>query len=151
MHQEIKEWLKAIIHPELKQNITDAGLINKIEINEKQIRVVLLYKKPVDPFANTIKRNAEELLKLKIKNKEIIVENLFPEVKTKKYEGLTAVKNIVAIAIRQGGVGKSTVTANIAVALAMICYIVGLLDGDVIGPSIPKNVRHRKLEKPELT
>ncbi|HOU98753.1 MAG TPA: Mrp/NBP35 family ATP-binding protein [Bacteroidales bacterium] len=150
MHQEIKEWLKAIIHPELKQNITDAGLINKIEINEKQIRVVLLYKKPVDPFANTIKRNAEELLKLKIKNKEIIVENLFPEVKTKKYEGLTAVKNIVAIASGKGGVGKSTLTANIAVALAMNGYKVGLLDGDVYGPSIPKMFGIEN-EKPEVT
>lgn len=149
MHQQIKEWLKAIIHPELKQNISDAGLISKIEINDKQIRIVLLYKKSVDPFAGTIKRNIEELLKLKIKDKEIIVENIFPEAKSKKYEGLTAVKNIVAVASGKGGVGKSTVTANLAVALAMNGYKVGILDGDVYGPSIPKMFGLEN-EKPEV-
>ncbi|MGQ9847129.1 MAG: Mrp/NBP35 family ATP-binding protein [Bacteroidales bacterium] len=149
MHQEIKEWLKAIIHPELKQNITDAGIINKIEINDKQIKIVLLYKKPVDPFANTIKRNVEELLKIKIIGKEIIVENQFPEIKTKKFEGFIGVKNLVAIASGKGGVGKSTVTANLAVSLAMNGYKVGLLDADIYGPSIPKMFGLEN-EKPEV-
>ncbi len=149
MHQEIKEWLKAIIHPELKQNITDAGLISKVEINDRQVRVVLLYKKHVDPFANTIKRNVEELLKLKIKGKEIVVENQFPEVKEKKFEALDKVKNIVAVASGKGGVGKSTVAANLAVALAMNGYKVGLLDGDVYGPSMPKMFGLEN-EKPEV-
>lgn len=150
MHQEIKEWLKAIIHPEIKQNISDTGFISKIEINEKQVRIILLYKKPVDPFANTIKRNVEELLKIKIKDKIIVVENQFPEAKSPKYKGLSAVKNIVAVASGKGGVGKSTVTANVAVALAMNGYKVGLLDGDVYGPSIPKMFGFEN-EKPEVT
>jgi len=151
MHDEIKEWLKAIIHPELKQNIVDAGIVNEIEVNNNQVQVVLLYKKPVDPFANTIKRNVEELLKIKLSNnKQIKVENQFPEIKVKKYSGLSGVKNIVAIASGKGGVGKSTVTANLAVALAMNGYKVGLLDGDVYGPSMPKMFGLEN-DKPEVS
>jgi len=139
MEQEIREWLKAIMHPELKQNIVDAGIVQKIESNDKQVRIILLYKKPVEPFANTIKHNVEELLKTKFSGKkEIIVENQFPEATVKQFNALSGVKNIVAVASGKGGVGKSTVAANLAVSLAMNGYKIGLLDGDIYGPSIPK-------------
>lgn len=138
MKQEIKEWLKTIVHPELKQNISDAGLISEIEVSDNQVRVVLQFKKTNDQFANNIKRNTEELLKQKIKDKEIVVENRFPSAKKNNIDTLSKVKNIVAIASGKGGVGKSTVAANLAVTLATNGYKVGLLDSDIYGPSIPK-------------
>ncbi len=141
--------LQSIIHPELKKNIVEAQIVNKTEITEHRIYVRLLYKKPVDAFANTIKRNVEEILKKHFSSKEIVVENTFPEVKVKQYNPLQQVKNIVAVASGKGGVGKSTVTANLAVTLAMNGYKVGLLDGDVYGPSIPKMFGIEK-EKPEI-
>ncbi len=134
----LKEILKKIIHPEYKQNIVDAHIIQDIIETNDKITIKLLFKKTVEPFSNTIKKNIEELLKSKYQEKEIIVEMQFPEAKVKSFNTLKDVKNIVAIASGKGGVGKSTVAANMAVALATNGYKVGLLDADLYGPSIPK-------------
>jgi ATP-binding protein involved in chromosome partitioning len=145
----LKEILKQIIHPEYKQNIVDAQIVQEINESDNEIKIKLLFKKPVDPFSNTIKRNLETILKKQYQNKEIIVELLFPEAKSHKYNTLQNVKNIVAIASGKGGVGKSTIAANMAVALATNGYKIGLLDGDVYGPSIPKMFNLEK-SKPEV-
>lgn len=143
------ELLKNIIHPELKQNIVDAQIVQSVEDKGNVIEITLLFKKQVDPFANTIKRNIEELLKKHYSDKNIQVQLRFPEKKVKKWQPLAEVKNIVAIASGKGGVGKSTVAANMAVTLAMSGYKIGLLDGDVYGPSIPKMFGVEN-EKPEV-
>ncbi len=146
---EIKLILESVIHPELKKNIVEAGILSKVEETDQRIFVELMFKKSVDPFANTVKRNVKEILKKHFSSKEIVVENRFPEVKVNQYNPLQNVKNIVAVASGKGGVGKSTVTANLTVALAMNGYKVGLLDGDVYGPSIPK-MFGVETEKPEV-
>lgn len=134
----LNEVLKNIIHPELKQNIVDAKIVNELVETDAKIIVKLLFKKAVDPFSNTIKRNIEETLKKHFQHKEIQVEVNFPEQKIKPKQTLSEVKNVIAIASGKGGVGKSTIAANMAVALAMNGYKVGLLDGDIYGPSLPK-------------
>jgi len=89
-------------------------------------------KKIESEIANCIKQTVSEDAKVKVNVKVIAAES--PEIKGKQLPG---VKNIVAISSGKGGVGKSTVTANVAVSLSKMGFKVGVLDADVYGPSIP--------------
>ena len=142
MEEKIKRLLASVVHPETGQDIVSSGFIEHTASAEGKVTVVLRFAKARDPFAVKIKNQAESLLREAFPGAEVLVvikeggAAPRPEPKLKTTTG--GIARVIAVASGKGGVGKSTVTANLAVALNNLGYRVGILDADVYGPSQPK-------------
>ena len=136
--EEIVEILKGVTHPETGQNIVEGGVLQGVEIAENKVTITLNFRRKRDPFARSVAAKAKMAVDAACDLEvEVISKEGEEAPKPREHEGLKGVKNIIAIASGKGGVGKSTVTANIAVELHKLGYRVGVLDADIYGPSQP--------------
>ena len=140
MEQQIKQLLAQVVHPETQQNIVESGVVDSIVCREDKITVVLCFVKARDPFAVRIKNLVESILQKAYPAAEgnitVVIKEAAPRQPQPKRESTTVkVGTIIAIASGKGGVGKSTVTANLALTLRNMGYRVGVLDADIYGPS----------------
>jgi ATP-binding protein involved in chromosome partitioning len=145
----VLECLKEVINPDNEKDIVSQDMVRDLKIEGRKVSFTLIFPKSKNPFAQSVKKSCEHAIASHL-GKDIETDiKIDAQQLVHKERPLPNVKNIIAIASGKGGVGKSTVAVNLAVALARMGYSTGLIDADVYGPSMPKMLGLEN-EKPVL-
>ena len=139
--QQVLEALRSVQEPELQKDIITLDMVKDVAVNGSNVSLTFVLTTPACTYKSEIEKSIREAL-LKLKGVgEVRVKMDFSVPKSRDMQGLASipgVKNIVAVASGKGGVGKTTLAVNLAVALQRFGAAVGLMDADVYGPNVPR-------------
>lgn len=136
----VLEVLKPVQDPELQKSLVELNMIRNIKIDGGNVSFTLVLTTPACPLREFIVEDCQKAVKTLsgVESVEVIVTAETPQQKSlPDKQSVKNVKNIIAVSSGKGGVGKSTVAVNVAVALAELGAKVGLLDADIYGPNAP--------------